>query len=58
MSEASKLCNYVHFREGMRVLEKTLLQKADLDKSIDFMDPIDEDIPLGNYLLLLQKNKI
>lgn len=48
MSEASKLCNYVHFREGLKVLEKTLLQKADLDKSVDFMDPIDEDIPLGN----------
>lgn len=51
VSEASKLCNYVHFREGLKVLEKTLLQKADLDKSVDFMDPIDEDIPLGCWSL-------
>lgn len=47
VSEAAKLCSYMHFREPKLLLEKTLLQKANLDKSIDFMDTLEEDIPKG-----------
>ena len=37
----------MHFREPFRLQKKTLLEKADLDKAIDFMDVIEEDIPKG-----------
>ncbi|XP_041469798.1 radial spoke head protein 9 homolog [Lytechinus variegatus] len=47
VTEAGKLHNYFHFREAVRLNEKTLLEKADLDKSIDFLDAIHEDIPRG-----------
>lgn len=43
--EAGKLYNYRHFRPAVRLLEKTVLQRADLDRAIDFLDPIVEDIP-------------
>ena len=52
VSEAAKLCSYMHFREPKLLLEKTLLQKANLDKSIDFMDTLEEDIPKGNFFIL------
>ncbi|XP_028413798.1 radial spoke head protein 9 homolog [Dendronephthya gigantea] len=45
--DAGKLCSYFHFREPILLNQKTLLQKASLDKSIDFLDPIDADIPKG-----------
>lgn len=47
VTESGKLHNYFHFREPIRLNEKSLLEKADLDKSIDFLDPISEDIPRG-----------
>ena len=47
VSESAKLCNYMHFRDPIRLGEKSLLQKANLDKAIDFIDPVDEDIPKG-----------
>ncbi len=47
VTESGKLHNYFHFREPIRLAEKSLLEKADLDKSIDFLDPISEDIPRG-----------
>ena len=43
--EAGKIYNYRHFRAAERLLEKTVLQRADLDQAIDFLDPIVEDIP-------------
>ncbi|CAB4019242.1 radial spoke head 9 homolog, partial [Paramuricea clavata] len=46
-ADAGKLCCYFHFREPILLNQKTLLQKASLDKSIDFLDPIDADIPKG-----------
>lgn len=50
MSEASQLYNFLHFRKAEKLLGKTLLQRSNLDKSIDFMDTIEEDIPKGNKL--------
>lgn len=47
--------NYYHFVEPVNLKEKSLLQRANLDKAIDFLDPIDEDLPKGLYLFL---NKI
>ena len=51
MSESAKLCSYMHFREPKLLHEKTLLQRANLEKAIDFMDIIEEDIPKGNKML-------
>jgi len=47
VAESAKLCNYFHFREPEKLQEKSLLQRANLDKAIDFMDSINEDIPKG-----------
>ncbi|XP_070577870.1 radial spoke head protein 9 homolog [Ptychodera flava] len=51
IQEAVKLSSYFHFREPVRLNEKSLLEKADLDKAIDFLDSIDEDIPKGSWSL-------
>nr|XP_025846765.1 radial spoke head protein 9 homolog isoform X1 [Vulpes vulpes] len=52
LSEAKKLSSYFHFREPVELKNKTLLEKADLDPSLDFMDSLEHDIPKGNSLLL------
>lgn len=43
----------MHFREPVGLNEKSLLQKANLDKSIDFLDTMEEDIPKGMLLSFL-----
>ena len=48
-SEAAKLGNYFHFREAKLLEEKSLLFRANLDKAVDFLDPVDEDQPSGNF---------
>lgn len=55
VSDAAKLCSYMHFREPKLLLEKTLLQKANLDKGIDFMDTLEEDIPKGSWSLQFER---
>ena len=45
--EAAKFGNYYHFVEPISLKEKSLLQRAKLDKAIDFLDSIDEDQPKG-----------
>ncbi|PIK58246.1 putative radial spoke head protein 9-like [Apostichopus japonicus] len=55
VTEAGKQQNYCHFREPVRLNEKSLLEKADLDKSIDFLDPINEDIPKGSWSLKFER---
>lgn len=45
--ESSKFHNYAHFREPQKLQNKTLLERANFDRTIDFMDSIDEDIPKG-----------
>ncbi|XP_040138655.1 radial spoke head protein 9 homolog isoform X3 [Ictidomys tridecemlineatus] len=47
LSEAKKLSSYFHFREAIDLKNKTLLEKADLDPSLDFMDSLEHDIPKG-----------
>uniref|UniRef100_A0A671E2Z9 Radial spoke head protein 9 homolog n=1 Tax=Rhinolophus ferrumequinum TaxID=59479 RepID=A0A671E2Z9_RHIFE len=45
LSEAKKLSSYFHFREPVELKNKTLLEKADLDPSLDFLDSLEHDIP-------------
>uniref|UniRef100_A0AC11CY34 Radial spoke head component 9 n=1 Tax=Ovis aries TaxID=9940 RepID=A0AC11CY34_SHEEP len=47
LSEAKKLSSYFHFREPVELKNKTLLEKAELDPSLDFMDSLEHDIPKG-----------
>lgn len=47
VNEAAKFGNYFHFRPAKLLEEKSPLFKANLDKAIDFLDPIDEDQPNG-----------
>lgn len=45
--ESGKLSNYFHFREPIRLQQKSLIERAALDKSVHFLDCINEDIPKG-----------
>lgn len=47
----------MHFREPKALFEKTLLQKANLDKSIDFLDTVEEDIPKGMLIFVHDPDK-
>lgn len=47
VTESGKLTNYFHFREPIRLQQKNLIQRQALDKSVHFLDTIDEDIPKG-----------
>jgi len=44
-SEAHKLVNYLHMHPPRQLFKKTLLQRANLDRSLDFLDPATEDVP-------------
>lgn len=55
VSESAKLCSYMHFRDAICLQEKSLLQKANLDKAIDFMDTLEEDIPKGSWSLQFER---
>ncbi|KAL5008947.1 hypothetical protein ScPMuIL_014528 [Solemya velum] len=55
VSEAAKLCAYMHFREPNNLKEKSLLHKANLEKSIDFMDVLEDDIPKGSWSLQFER---
>lgn len=55
VAESSKLCNYMHFREPTVLNQKSLLQRANLDKAIDFMDNLEEDIPRGSWALQFER---
>ncbi|XP_039087188.1 radial spoke head protein 9 homolog isoform X2 [Hyaena hyaena] len=55
LSEAKKLSSYFHFREPVQLKNKTLLEKADLDPSLDFMDSLEHDIPKGSWSIQMEK---
>ena len=59
MVEAASLYNSSYFRLPTKLPEKPLLQRANLNTSIDFLDSIDEDFPqgTGNIFLVLQTVK-
>ncbi len=50
VSEASKLLNFYHVREQVNE-NRSGLDRAAFDRSIDFMDPIEDDIPRGCWSL-------
>lgn len=46
-TEAAKLNNYLHFSDPKNLRKKSVLELADLNPSIDFLDPLSDDIPGG-----------
>ncbi|XP_040437546.1 radial spoke head protein 9 homolog [Falco naumanni] len=55
LMEAKKLSSYFHFTEPVKLKNKTLLEKADLDPSTDFLDSLERDIPQGSWTVQLEK---
>uniref|UniRef100_A0A0B7ABU3 Radial spoke head protein 9 homolog n=1 Tax=Arion vulgaris TaxID=1028688 RepID=A0A0B7ABU3_9EUPU len=55
VQEASKLCNYMHFRKAKTLDFKNLLQRANVDRAIDFMDSIEDDIPNGSWSIQFER---
>uniref|UniRef100_A0A8D2QGB5 Radial spoke head protein 9 homolog n=1 Tax=Zonotrichia albicollis TaxID=44394 RepID=A0A8D2QGB5_ZONAL len=53
--EAKKLSSYFHFTEPTNLKNKTLLEKADLDPSTDFLNSLEHDIPQGSWSIQLEK---
>jgi len=45
----------MHFREAKRLDLKTLLQRANMDKAIDFMDSVEDDVPRGSWSLQFER---
>lgn len=52
------MCNYMHFREAKRLNLRTLLQRANMDKAIDFMDSIEDDVPRGKLFLAVVDDSV
>lgn len=46
-SEAGKLDNFLHFTESKNLKKKSILEMADLNPAIDFLDVLSDDIPKG-----------
>lgn len=57
-TESGKLSNYFHFREPIGLSQKSLTQREALDRSVHFLDTIDEDIPKGSISSLFEKDLI
>ncbi|XP_037055775.1 radial spoke head protein 9 homolog isoform X3 [Peromyscus leucopus] len=55
LSEIRKLSSYFHFREAVDLKNKTLLEKAELDPSLDFMDSLEYDIPKGSWSIQMER---
>ncbi|NXG16919.1 RSPH9 protein, partial [Grallaria varia] len=53
--EAKKLSSYFHFTEPVNLKNKTLLEKANLDPSTDFLDSLEHDIPQGSWSVQLER---
>ncbi|XP_029984967.1 radial spoke head protein 9 homolog [Sphaeramia orbicularis] len=50
-SETLKLNNFLHFTEPKNLKKKSILEMADLNPVIDFMDVLSDDIPKGSWSL-------
>jgi len=55
VAESAKLSSYFHFRDPINLPLKTLLEKASTESAIDFLDPVDEDIPKGCWSLQFER---
>eukprot|EP00033_Pygsuia_biforma_P001680 GCRY01001884.1.p1 GENE.GCRY01001884.1~~GCRY01001884.1.p1 ORF type:complete len:326 (-),score=54.86 GCRY01001884.1:324-1223(-) len=51
LEEADKIQFYFHKREPVHLQQKTLLEREQLLKAVDFMDSIAEDFPKGSWAL-------
>ncbi|KAJ1148413.1 hypothetical protein NDU88_001249 [Pleurodeles waltl] len=47
VSEAKKLSSYFHFTDALEPKKRSLLEKADLEPSIDFLESLEHDVPKG-----------
>lgn len=54
-SETNKLSSFFHFTEPQKLKMKSILEMADLDPTIDFLDPLIEDIPKGSWSLQFER---
>ncbi|XP_064270702.1 radial spoke head protein 9 homolog isoform X3 [Passer domesticus] len=54
--EAKKLSSYFHFTEPANLKNKTLMEKADLDPSTDFLDSLEHDIPRAARVSLSERS--
>lgn len=55
LTEAKKLSSYFHFTEPVNLKNKTLLEKADLDPAIDFLDSLEHDVPKGSWSIQVER---
>ncbi|KER31000.1 hypothetical protein X801_09722 [Opisthorchis viverrini] len=55
VAEAAKLLSYFHFRPPIQLPHKPLLDRARLDKAIDFLDTIEDDNPKGCWSITLER---
>lgn len=55
VSESAKLCNYMHLRKAENFMMKTAFQRANYDRSLDFMDCLEDDIPKGSWSLQFER---
>ncbi|XP_021005552.1 radial spoke head protein 9 homolog [Mus caroli] len=55
LSEVRKLSSYFHFREAVDLKNKTLLEKSDLEPSLDFLDSLEYDIPRGSWSIQMER---
>ncbi len=59
LEEASKLTSYFHFRNPKKYPHKPLEDKVKLDKAIDYLDTLQNDIPKGIfYCIFIVSKKI
>ncbi|XP_035276149.1 radial spoke head protein 9 homolog [Anguilla anguilla] len=56
--EAENLSNYLHFTEPQHLKKKSIMEMADLDPSIDFLDPLSEDIPKESWSLQMEGSSV
>ncbi|CAI9584759.1 unnamed protein product [Staurois parvus] len=55
VSEAKKLSSFFHFTPTVYPKKRSLLEMADLDPSIDFLDSLEHDIPRGCWSLQFEQ---
>ncbi|XP_078502826.1 radial spoke head protein 9 homolog [Lissotriton helveticus] len=53
--EAKKLSSYFHFTDTLEPKKKSLLEKADLEPSIDFLQSLEHDVPKGTWSLQFER---
>ncbi|TPP66313.1 Radial spoke head protein 9 [Fasciola gigantica] len=55
VAEASKALSYFHFRPPIHLPHKPLIDRARLDKAIDFLDTIEDDNPKGCWTIQFER---